>query len=485
MAKNVSAAFQTHIDGEATTLATLWRVTRTDDEQFFFTDHDREVRINVDDVTDTDNDQSYVAETGFTRSSIVNTADLSVDNMNIESLLDASGVLERDVRAGLWDFAEIEVFMVNWDDHTDGVMQLRRGYLGEISIRDEIYFAELRGLIQILQQNVGNIYTPGCRATHGDPACGFDLTLTTQTTEVDAIDADNRIITVPDHFIGRSDAVLDTDFLLKINTKVDDDSDDPALGRLTVIRKLTIEEGTPRNPYIVTTAQDLEDVNDDLFAYYAMANDIDMTAHGLFAPIALTGGPSFTGVFDGRGYEIQNIDLDHTAIPLSSNVGVFAQVGAHGLIRRVGMLNPVVDIGTGSFYKAALVGELSGVGTTARAVCEDCYVYDTGAGNIETDGNRAGGLFGICHDAEIRRCIASISFTGSLSGNIGGLLALDDLSTNIFKECYQDITVGITQLGANVSATEVTADTTANLQERATTIRQSRSSSLIRTRNSR
>ena len=464
MAKSVEAAFQTHIDGECTTLATLWRVTRTDEAQFFFTDHDREVLINVDDVADTDNDQAYVAETGFTRSSITNTADLSVDSMNIESLLDASGVLERDVRAGLWDFAEIEVFMVNWDDHTDGVMQLRRGYLGEISIRDEIYFAELRGLIQVLQQNVGDIYTPGCRATHGDPACGHDLSTTTQTTEVDTIDADNRIITVPDHHIERSSVPLDTDWLLKINTKVDDVSDDPPLGRLTVIKKLTIEEGTPRNPFIVTTAQDLEDVDDDLNACYAMANDIDMTAHGLFVPIGQA--VVFTGVFDGRGYEIQNIDLDHSAAPLSFAVGVFSTVGPHGVVRRVGMLNPVVDAGTSTFYKAALVASLlGGAGTSERAICEDCYSYDTGAGNITTSGDRAGGLLGLCRNAELSRLIASISVTGSGS-RVGGLLAFDDLSNTIYKECFQDTDVGITQRGTNVSTTEVGPRTTAELQER-------------------
>lgn len=467
MAKNVSAAFQTHIDGECTTLATLWRVTRTDNEQFFFTDHDRNVVINVDDVTDTDNDQSYVAETGFTRSSIANTADLSVDSMNIESLLDASGVLERDVRAGLWDFAEIEVFMVNWDDHTDGIMQLRRGYLGEISIRDEIYFAELRGLIQILQQNVGDIYTPGCRATHGDPACGFDLTLTTQTTEVDTIDADNRIITVPDHYIERSSVPLETDWLLRINTKIDDSSDDPALGRLTVIRKLTIEEGTPRNPFMVATTADLDSVRDDMFACYALANDIDMSGFGLFDPIGAPEPDSFFGMFDGRGYEIQTIDLDHSAAPLSHAVGLFGVISRHSIIRRVGMLNPDVNGGISTQYKAALVGQATDSVAGRTIIIEDNYVYDTGVGNVETSGNRAGGLIGFADDCILRRNIAAISITGAIGSLVGGLVGLDNLNATIFEN-YQDSDVGITARGANVSTSEVIVDTTANLQERVT-----------------
>jgi hypothetical protein len=41
--KSVSPALAAHLTGEATTLATLWRVVRRDGAVFTFTDHDRDI----------------------------------------------------------------------------------------------------------------------------------------------------------------------------------------------------------------------------------------------------------------------------------------------------------------------------------------------------------------------------------------------------------------------------------------------------------
>ncbi len=455
MVKATSAAFDTHITGGATTLATLFRATRRDGEVFAFTDHDRDIVINVDDVADTDNALTYDAETGFTRTSIVNTSKLSVDNMDIESILDTDGFLEKEVRAGLWDFAQIEVYMVNWDDVTMGVMQLRRGFIGEVSLRDEIYFAELRGMVQLLQQIDGDVYTPNCRADYGDAECGFDLSTVIETTEVTAIDAANRIITVPANFLGRTQFDNESDFLLSIGVKVDD-TDDPPQGKLTLLKRATVEDGTFRNPYIVSSTADVNDIRDDVLAWYSLANDVDMTAHGLFTPI-----PVFRGGFDGRGYEVSNLDLDHSAAPTGTQVGLFEDLETGGILRRVGMLNPIVNAGDSTRYKAALVGVIR-----AGSLVEDCYVRDTGAGIVTTSGNRCGGLIGFANGATMRRCWAAITISGS-GAFVGGMVAIDDGNTNTFVQCKQDSDVGITGRGSSVSATEVDVLTTTNMQLRA------------------
>ncbi len=457
MTKNTSAAFNTHIQGESTTLSALFRATRRDGVQFFFTDHDRDITINVDDPADTDNADTYEAETGFTRTSIVNTSSLSVDNMDIESVLDSEGVQEADVRAGLWDFAEIEVYMVNWDDLTMGVMQLRRGYMGEVSLRDEIYFAELRGMAQLLQQVVGDIYTPNCRADHGDDKCRFDLSLTTETTEVDAIAANNRIITVPATFIGRTDIDQVADFLFIPGVKVDDTAD-PSIGKMTLLRHSSVEDGTFRNPFLLDNATDVENMADDLLAWYALTSDIDMTAHGLFTPVGDNTTP-FTGGLDGRGYQIQNLNLDHSGIPLGRPVGLFGTVERANIVR-VGIVDPDVNAGESAQYKAALVGS-----TLAGTVIEDCYVEDTGVGNIETDGDRAGGLVGLVTGATVRRCWAAIGFTGAIGTRVGGTIAFDN-GSNTFSLNKQDTDVGITDLGNGISTADVQVLTTAEMQTR-------------------
>ena len=121
--KTASANLLAHLAGETLTVCTLWKITRTDAQVFGFTDNSRDVTYSG--VT-------YLAATGYTPSAIKTTADLSVDNLDVHSMLDSSTITEADIAAGLWDFAEVELMVVNYADLTQGHMLLRKGWLGNI-----------------------------------------------------------------------------------------------------------------------------------------------------------------------------------------------------------------------------------------------------------------------------------------------------------------------------------------------------------------
>jgi len=161
--KSVSGALASHLGGQLTTLATCWRVERRDGAVFGFTDHDRD--LVVDGVV-------YRARTGYQRAAIASRADLSVDDTEVEGILDAAEIDAPSLRAGIWDGAEVQIFLVNWADLSQGKLKLRRGRLGEVVARDDGTFrAELRGLAQALNVTVGELYTPECRADLGDARC--------------------------------------------------------------------------------------------------------------------------------------------------------------------------------------------------------------------------------------------------------------------------------------------------------------------------
>src|SRR2546421_726909 len=122
--KQISSQLAAHIAGEVTTLATCWNLTRRDSTILGFTDHDQP--IIFDSIT-------YKAATGFTPSAIQNTGTLSVDNLDVDGMLSSGSIIEADILAGLYDFAEIEIFQVNYADLTQGALKLRRGWLGEVS----------------------------------------------------------------------------------------------------------------------------------------------------------------------------------------------------------------------------------------------------------------------------------------------------------------------------------------------------------------
>lgn len=154
----------THLGLTTTTLATLWEIARLDGTTFRFTDHDQDLTFGGN---------TYVSTTGFSRSAVENTSDMAVDNLDVKAFFDDSSLTENDLRAGLFDYAEIFVFLVNWrQPDTDGRIRLRRGRLGEVSPNTNGSFtAELRGMAQLLSQNIIDVYGPDCRADLGDSQC--------------------------------------------------------------------------------------------------------------------------------------------------------------------------------------------------------------------------------------------------------------------------------------------------------------------------
>ncbi len=162
----VSTALKNHLAGTVTTLATLWRVTRVDGVVMGFTDHDQDITFDG---------QLYKAATGFTPTALSSSAALAVDNLEIQSVLDADDITEEDLSAGLYDGATVDVFLVNYADLSAGCLYPRRGTIGEVKVSDHGFAAELRGMVGAYSANVGQVYSPTCRADFGDDRCGVSL----------------------------------------------------------------------------------------------------------------------------------------------------------------------------------------------------------------------------------------------------------------------------------------------------------------------
>ncbi len=163
MSKTITAGMDTHLDQEVTSLATCWRITRTDGIEFFFTDHDADIIFEGN---------TYEASSGYQRTAIQNDSTLSVDNLDIEGIFDSEAIKETEIRVGLFDFAEVRIFVVNWQNITDSDIKIKRGRFGEVILTDRgIFKAELRGMTQDLSQRIVEIYQPECRVDLGDTKC--------------------------------------------------------------------------------------------------------------------------------------------------------------------------------------------------------------------------------------------------------------------------------------------------------------------------
>lgn len=170
--KNFSPELTAHLAGGLTTLATCWKLTLRDNTQMGFTSHDQD--IVLDSLT-------YKASSGFTPSAVASSADMAVDNMEVEGVLDSLAINEADINAGCYDFAEIEIFLINYADTSMGNVMLRRGWLGEVSLTKDNFTVEVRGLMQRFSHTLGELYSPGCRAVLGDARCKINMTSYTVT----------------------------------------------------------------------------------------------------------------------------------------------------------------------------------------------------------------------------------------------------------------------------------------------------------------
>ncbi len=176
--KHINPALQQHLKQECLTLAQCWKITRRDGVILGFTNHD--VPLTVDNII-------YHALSGFTPSAIASQSSLAVDNMDIEGILDHQSITENDVLAGIYDYAQIETFLVNYTDISQGIIQLRSGWLGEVHLNKHQFLVEVRGLTQQLAHHIGELYSPICRANLGDNRCRVDVSSISVTGSVSAL----------------------------------------------------------------------------------------------------------------------------------------------------------------------------------------------------------------------------------------------------------------------------------------------------------
>lgn len=180
--RTISAELKAHLAGDALTLATCWKVTRRDSTVLGFTDHDQDIVFDA--VT-------YRSINGYTTSALSSGAQMDVDALEAKGPQLAPGMTSQDIRAGLWDFAQISLFQVNWADLTMGALHLRDGWTGQLSTGRGDFTAELRGLMQAYSRSIGRLIVPACDANLGDARCTVNLAPFTVTSTLTGVNLDN------------------------------------------------------------------------------------------------------------------------------------------------------------------------------------------------------------------------------------------------------------------------------------------------------
>lgn len=155
------------LQGEVLTLAYLVKITREDGTSLGFTTHD--VDVSYGGLT-------YEALAAVQLSNIRQELGGQADNTEVVGIT-SEQILDSDMRAGLYDNAQLRIMVCDWSDISLGVLTLMRGNIGDITLVDGSYSAGVRSLMQRFQQQIAELTSPTCRVYHlGDARCKFDVT---------------------------------------------------------------------------------------------------------------------------------------------------------------------------------------------------------------------------------------------------------------------------------------------------------------------
>ena len=157
-------------------------------------------------------------------------------------------------------------------------------------------------------------------------------------------------------------------------------------------------QGTPQNPYAITTIQELQAMEADLDANYILGQNIDASttqswnSGAGFKPIGTNSNP-FTGSLDGNGNTISNLFVNHS-IPRTGLFGFINgnQGTGNNTFTDLALNNVVI---TGSSKIGGLAGDLRYADVNDVSITGTLYKNGSGGSNI-------GGLAGNTRTVTIR-----------------------------------------------------------------------------------
>lgn len=160
--KITSVAFKSRLGDEASNIALCVRIVRRDGTQFGFSTWDQEFDFEFVNNTDAHGAITYYPHGAFSPSDSSSSSTLSVDNMEIAGVLSSESLSSSELSIGLFEEAEVTFFRLDPENLSEGEMIDKRGYIGQITLTEDTYKAELLSVAAFYKRNVGTISSPTC-----------------------------------------------------------------------------------------------------------------------------------------------------------------------------------------------------------------------------------------------------------------------------------------------------------------------------------
>ena len=204
----------------------------------------------------------------------------------------------------------------------------------------------------------------------------------------------------------------------------------------------------------IYTAEDLNNMRNNLSGKYILMNDIDLSSIDNWNPIGDYGtsnsdfSKAFQGTLDGNGHIIKNLKINRTT---EDQVGLLGFT-ANATIKNLGIEDVDVKgkdgvgalIGTSSYntnisdcYSSGNITGHNFAGGLVGSFCHSKLANSYSSAAVNSS-SQSGALLGNCYDSEVTKSYSTGSVTG-IASNIGGLVG--EFGDSDISDCYSTANV--------------------------------------------
>lgn len=160
--KSITDDLKTTIENSTINLIRCWKITLTNGDIVGFTTNNE--KITYDNV-------EYLSVSSDNIEDIKSNIDVEEDSFKISNIISSDLISANDILSGNYSNAEIEIFLLNGLNLNQGKVSLLKGKVSDIEYKDNIFIAKVIGLKNELNKEIGDVYTPLCRASFCGEKC--------------------------------------------------------------------------------------------------------------------------------------------------------------------------------------------------------------------------------------------------------------------------------------------------------------------------
>ncbi|ABD45134.1 phage conserved hypothetical BR0599 family protein [Ehrlichia chaffeensis str. Heartland] len=159
--KNIDPELKQHLSSEVLTIAYCLQIILQNKKIIGLTNFDQ--NLIIDNIT-------YETTPGL-NIDILKYDAISGNSTKIETTINSNIIKEEEILSGLYDFATVKIFFVNYTNLTQGSAILFHGNIDKIILNNDKFTAEVKSTFNILSRNIGDLFSSSCRAQFCDNKC--------------------------------------------------------------------------------------------------------------------------------------------------------------------------------------------------------------------------------------------------------------------------------------------------------------------------